>query len=189
VLHSQLQGIRRDSIYFQVTTYRGLIPSYLSYQLLLSPETLVWTRPCVFLFSLFFLLFYNYINFRETPRRPPPAPNTNLQHQPPLQRPSKLRPLFPARRLTLLPPSTIPKPGLTSPSPSPFPRSGHALPATSSKGDLFLFSANLQKMTFMHSPLSQTRPVVQTTGTPAVPRIGHACALVATVIIVWVRYK
>lgn len=59
--------------------------------------------------------------------------------------PTQQRPVYPwsARRLTLLPPIVLNKPGVappTAPSPSPFPRYGHALPATTTQnGDLFLF--------------------------------------------------
>ena len=153
----------------------------------------------LYVFSFVFLLFSD-CQSREAPRRPPPAPNTNLQQQQPQQQPAPQRPSKPpppypwsTHRLTLLPPSIIQKPGVappTSPSPSPFPRYGHALPATSSpKGDLFLFGGLVRESAkndfYILSTSTNSTSLVQTSGTPPVPRIGHACALVATVIIVW----
>lgn len=113
----------------------------------------------------------------------------------PQPRPSKPPPPFPwsTHRLSLLPPSTIPKPGVappSTPSPSPFPRYGHALPATSSpKGDLFLFGGLVRESAkndfYLLSTSTNSASQVITSGSPPVPRIGHASALVASVFIVW----
>ena len=150
----------------------------------------------LYIYFPFFVLFPHTISFREATRKPPSAPNTNPTPQQPVsQRPSKPPPPFPwsTNRLALLPPTTIPKPGVappTSPSPSPFPRYGHALPATSSpKGDLFLFGGLVRESAkndfYVLSTSTNSTSLVQTSGIPPVPRIGHACALVASVIIVW----
>ncbi|KAF5375186.1 hypothetical protein D9758_000458 [Tetrapyrgos nigripes] len=105
------------------------------------------------------------------------------------------RPSYPwsARRLVLLPPLVLNKPGVnpsTNPSPSPFPRYGHALPATAtSSGELYLFgglvreSARNDLYQFNVRELSAT--LVQTTGEIPSPRVGHASAVVSNVLIVW----
>ncbi|KII94183.1 hypothetical protein PLICRDRAFT_99563 [Plicaturopsis crispa FD-325 SS-3] len=98
-----------------------------------------------------------------------------------------------ARRLLLPPPVTLPKPGVvppTSPSPSPFPRYGHALPATAtSNGDLFLFGGLVRETArndlYLFSTRDLSATLIQTAGEMPSPRVGHACALVSSVLIVW----
>ena len=97
------------------------------------------------------------------------------------------------RRLLLPPPVIIPKPGVTpptTPSPPPFPRYAPSLPATTtSTGDLFLFGGLAQDQVrndlylFSTSALSAT--LLHTMGAIPSPRVGHASALVGSVLIVW----
>ncbi|TFY62846.1 hypothetical protein EVJ58_g3607 [Rhodofomes roseus] len=105
------------------------------------------------------------------------------------------RPAYPwsQRRLQLPPPVTIPKPGVappTNPSPSPFPRYGHALPATATAtGELFLFGGLVKETVRNDLYLLSTRDLsatlLQTAGEVPSPRVGHASALVGSVLIVW----
>lgn len=109
--------------------------------------------------------------------------------------PSQPRPAYPwsARRLMLPPPVTLPKPGVvppTSPSPSPFPRYGHALPATATQsGELFLFGGLVRETArndlFLFSTRDLSATLLQTGGEIPSPRVGHASALVSSVLIVW----
>jgi hypothetical protein len=90
-----------------------------------------------------------------------------------------------------LPPTLLSKNGPPSgPSPSPFPRYGHALPATATAaGELFLFgglvheSARNDLYVFSTRDLSAT--LLQTSGEVPTPRVGHAGALVSSVLLVW----
>jgi Galactose oxidase, central domain len=95
--------------------------------------------------------------------------------------------------LTLLPPAVLPKPGVvppSSPSPSPFPRYGHALPASpSAQGELYLFGGLVKDVPkndlyLIHTKDSSAQ-LIQTAGDPPSPRMGHGCALVSQVLIVW----
>ncbi|KAH7930536.1 hypothetical protein BV22DRAFT_1043119 [Leucogyrophana mollusca] len=105
------------------------------------------------------------------------------------------RPAHPwsARRLLLPPPATIPKPGVappTSPSPPPFPRYGHALPATATaNGDLYLFGGLVRETAcndlYVFSTRDLSATLVQTAGEIPSPRVGHASALAGSVLIVW----
>ena len=87
----------------------------------------------------------------------------------------------------------INKPGIappTSPSPSPFPRYGHALPATATpSGELYIFGGLVRETArndvYMFNTHNNSTSLVQTTGIPPSPRMGHASALVGSVIIVW----
>jgi hypothetical protein len=98
-----------------------------------------------------------------------------------------------ARRIALPPPLLLARPGTpsqTGPSPSPFPRYGHSLPLVASQtGELFLFGGLVRETvkndlyTFNVRDLSAT--LVQTTGEIPLPRVGHASALVSSVLIVW----
>lgn len=121
--------------------------------------------------------------------QPPPAqsqPNPPPQQQQP-------RPVYPwsARRLNLLPPTLLSKNTPPSgPSPSPFPRYGHALPACATPaGELFLFgglvhdSARNDLYVFSTRDLSAT--LLQTSGEVPSPRVGHAGALVSSVFLIW----
>ncbi|KAI0830545.1 hypothetical protein BC628DRAFT_1336597 [Trametes gibbosa] len=97
------------------------------------------------------------------------------------------------RRLQLPPPVTIPKPGVappTSPSPSPFPRYGHALPVNATtSGELFLFGGLVRETVrndlYLISVRDLSATLLQTTGEIPSPRVGHASALVGSVLIVW----
>ncbi|TFK36888.1 hypothetical protein BDQ12DRAFT_754358 [Crucibulum laeve] len=105
------------------------------------------------------------------------------------------RPAYPwsARRLTLQPPNILPKPGVvppTSPSPSPFPRYGHALPASATaSGDLYLFGGLVRESArndlYLFSTRDNAAALLQTAGEIPSPRVGHASALVSNVLIVW----
>ncbi|KAF9076091.1 hypothetical protein BDP27DRAFT_1284823 [Rhodocollybia butyracea] len=98
-----------------------------------------------------------------------------------------------ARRLVLPPPVVLNKPGVvppTNPSPPPFPRYGHALPATAtSAGELYLFGGLVREaarndLYLVHArELSAT--LIQTGGEIPSPRVGHASAIVSNVLIVW----
>ncbi|PPQ64520.1 hypothetical protein CVT26_002059 [Gymnopilus dilepis] len=123
-------------------------------------------------------------------------PSASQQQNPPQQQqPPRQPPSFPwsARRLNLLPPNVMSKPGVappTSPSPSPFPRYGHAMPATATQnGDLFLFGGLVRESARNDVYLLSTRDnsacLFQTSGQVPSPRMGHACALVGNVLIVW----
>ncbi|KAI0756785.1 hypothetical protein C8Q80DRAFT_1130480 [Daedaleopsis nitida] len=108
---------------------------------------------------------------------------------------SQQRPAYPwsQRRLQLPPPVTVPKPGVappSSPSPSPFPRYGHALPANATtSGELFLFGGLVRESVrndlYLISTRDLTATLLQTTGEVPSPRVGHASALVGSVLIVW----
>ncbi|KAG1867304.1 hypothetical protein DFJ58DRAFT_130942 [Suillus subalutaceus] len=118
------------------------------------------------------------------------------QQQPPIgtQQPQQ-RPSYPwsVQRLLLPPPLVIPKPDViapTSPSPLPFPRYGHALPATATvSGDLYLFGGLVREIAYNDLYLFSTRhlsaTLVQTSGDIPSPRVGHASAIVSSIIIVW----
>lgn len=117
------------------------------------------------------------------------------QQQQPQQQQQQQRTAFPwsQRRLNLPPPVTIPKPGApppTTPSPSPFPRYGHALPATATAtGEVFLFGGLVREKVVNDLYLFSTRDLsatlLQTAGEIPSPRVGHASALVGSVLIVW----
>lgn len=126
------------------------------------------------------------------------AQSGQQQQQPPQSgapREQRGPPSFPwaARRLVLLPPNVLNKPGVappTSPSPSPFPRYGHALPATATpNGDLYLFGGLVRETArndvYLFSTRDNSASLFQTTGQVPSPRMGHACALVGNVLIVW----
>ncbi|KAH9947722.1 hypothetical protein B0H21DRAFT_852629 [Amylocystis lapponica] len=113
-----------------------------------------------------------------------------MQQQPQqsLQAQQQQRPAYPwtQRRLILPPPVTIPKPGVvppTSPSPSPF----RATATTT--GELFLFGGLVRETVRNDLYLLSTRDLsatlLQTAGEVPSPRVGHASALVGSVLIVW----
>ncbi|KAE9404374.1 galactose oxidase [Gymnopus androsaceus JB14] len=100
-----------------------------------------------------------------------------------------------ARRLDL-PPSLLKdldKRGVvppTNPSPPPFPRYGHALPATASRdGELYLFGGMVRgaarnDLYLLHArELSAT--LLQTAGEIPSPRIRHTSAIINNALIVW----
>lgn len=123
---------------------------------------------------------------------PTPAPATQQQGS---QSQQGQRPAYPwsQRRLQLPAPVTIPKPGVAPPSgasPSPFPRYGHALPVNATtSGELFLFGGLVRETVRNDLYLVSTRDLsatlLQTTGEIPSPRVGHASALVGSVLIVW----
>ncbi|KAK7064380.1 cell polarity protein [Favolaschia claudopus] len=98
-----------------------------------------------------------------------------------------------AHRLLLPPPVILSKPGVvppTSPSPSPFPRYGHALPANpTANGDLYIFGGlvreNARNDLYLFSTRDHSATLLQTAGDGPSPRVGHASALVSNVLIVW----
>jgi len=124
----------------------------------------------------------------STAQQPPQS-----MQQPPPQ--GQQRPAYPwsARRLLLPPPILISKPGVaapSSPSPSPFPRYGHALPATATtSGELYLFGGLVRETArndlYLFSTRDLSATLVQTAGEIPSPRVGHASAIVSSVLIVW----
>ncbi|KAI0275149.1 hypothetical protein BC834DRAFT_965581 [Gloeopeniophorella convolvens] len=128
-------------------------------------------------------------------QQPPPQQQVPPQSQSQSPAPSQQqRAVYPwsARRLNLMPPTLLNKnaPSPPGPSPSPFPRYGHALPATATNaGELFLFgglvheSARNDLYVFSTRDLSAT--LLQTSGELPSPRVGHASALVSSVLLVW----
>ncbi|PPQ65782.1 hypothetical protein CVT24_011999 [Panaeolus cyanescens] len=120
-----------------------------------------------------------------------PQNTSNNPQQPPPSRPQGYP--WSAKRLNLLPPSIISKPGVappTTPSPSPFPRYGHALPTSPTpNGELYIFGGLVREMALNDVYVFNTRDnstaLFQTTGTTPSPRMGHSSALVGNVLIVW----
>ncbi|KAJ7071208.1 hypothetical protein C8F01DRAFT_1047057 [Mycena amicta] len=98
-----------------------------------------------------------------------------------------------SHRLVLPPPVVLNRPGVvpsTSPSLSPFPRYGHALPATpTANGDLYIFGGlvreSAQNDLYLFSSRDHSATLLQTSGDGPTPRVGHASALVSNVLIVW----
>ena len=133
----------------------------------------------------------------------PTIPSSNSiqsqQQQPPPQQQQQPPPRHPpaspwsARRLTLLPPSILNKPGVIPPttlSPPPFPRYGHALPANAgANGELYIFGGLVKESArndvYLFSTRDNTASLLQTTGSAPSPRMGHASALVGDALIVW----
>ncbi|KIK70799.1 hypothetical protein GYMLUDRAFT_66014 [Collybiopsis luxurians FD-317 M1] len=124
----------------------------------------------------------------------PPQSQLAQQQQQPSQsgRPAPSYP-WSARRLVLPPPVVLNKPGVvppTNPSPSPFPRYGHALPATATNsGELYLFGGLVREIPRNDLYLVHARELsatlIQTGGEVPSPRVGHASAIVSNVLIVW----
>jgi len=118
-----------------------------------------------------------------------------IQQPPPQQQQQQQRPSYPwsARRFTLPPPIVLNKPGMappTAPSPSPFPRYGHAVPATCTpSGDLYLFGGLVREAAkndlYLFNARESSFTLLQTGGEVPSPRVGHACAIVSNVLIVW----
>ena len=140
-------------------------------------------------------------------QQPPPQQVFQQQQQQPTQQPQPQqqqqqqpqRPAYPwsARRLHLQAPVLLPpKPGApappapSAPSPSPFPRYGHAIPATATAaGEIFLFGGLVREAAlndlYVFSTRDLSATLLQTTGETPAPRVGHACALVSSVLVVW----
>ncbi|KAI0285414.1 hypothetical protein BGY98DRAFT_945813 [Russula aff. rugulosa BPL654] len=122
----------------------------------------------------------NGLASQSTQQLPPQqqAPPAQSQSLPPAQQ-QQSRPVYPCK---IAPPS--------GPSPSPFPRYGHALPACATPaGELFLFgglvhdSARNDLYVFSTRDLSAT--LLQTSGEIPSPRVGHAGALFNSVFLIW----
>lgn len=122
-------------------------------------------------------------------------PSQSQQQPPQASQQPQQRPAYPwsARRLLLPPPLVIPKPGVpapNSPSPSPFPRYGHALPATATaSGELYLFGGLVRETArndlYLFSTRDLSATLVQTAGEIPSSRVGHASAIVSSVLIIW----
>ncbi|KAI6047790.1 hypothetical protein EDC04DRAFT_22546 [Pisolithus marmoratus] len=138
-------------------------------------------------------------NINPQPSQPQPHPlqqqgTPPAQQTQPAQQPQQ-RPAFPwsVRRLHLSQPVVLPKPGVAPPttlSPPPFPRYGHALPATATAtGELYLFGGLVREAArndlYLFSTRDLTATLVHTTGEIPSPRVGHASAIVSSVLIVW----
>lgn len=102
------------------------------------------------------------------------------------------RPAYPwaARRLAITPIASLSRSDPPTPSPSPFPRYGHSLPPiASASGELFLFGGLVREQvkndlySFSTRDLSAT--LIETKGEIPPARVGHASALVSSVLIVW----
>ncbi|KAG6911578.1 hypothetical protein DXG01_011881 [Tephrocybe rancida] len=138
----------------------------------------------------------------DAPSNAQPRPRGNSPNNPPSQpapapapASASQRPAYPwsARRLVLPPPVVLNKPGIvppTSPSPSPFLRYGHSLPATATAtGDLYLFGGLVREVArndlYLFSTRDNSATLLQTGGEVPSARVGHASALVSNVLIVW----
>ncbi|KAF5385427.1 hypothetical protein D9757_005444 [Collybiopsis confluens] len=109
-------------------------------------------------------------------------PNNEPKTLPALPPLSRSLPDLPRHILGVAPP--------TNPSPSPFPRYGHALPATAtSSGELYLFGGLVREIPRNDLYLVHARELsailIQTGGELPSPRVGHASAIVSNVLIVW----
>jgi len=98
--------------------------------------------------------------------------------------------LWSTRPLILSPPITLNNKPLTSPSPSPFPRYGPAVPAAATpSGDSFLFGGLVRETVRNDLYLFSTRDLsftlLQTAGERPSPRVGHASALTSSMLVVW----
>ncbi|KAH7106738.1 hypothetical protein BKA62DRAFT_214496 [Auriculariales sp. MPI-PUGE-AT-0066] len=90
-------------------------------------------------------------------------------------------------------PVVYPKPGVAAPtalSPMPFPRYGHSLPATANAaGELYIFGGLVRESVrddlYCISTKDLSVKLVTTIGEVPSPRVGHASALVSSVLIVW----
>jgi hypothetical protein len=94
-------------------------------------------------------------------------------------------------RLNLLPPAFLSKNvPYSGPSPSPFPRYGHALSAAAAAaGELFLFGGRVHNSLFNDLYAISTRDLsatlLQTRGEIPSPRVGHATVLISSVLLIW----
>lgn len=128
---------------------------------------------------------------------PPNGPSGIPQRLPEQQQQQQQRPRtsypWSARQLQLDPPLIVPRPGMslpTAPSPSPFPRYGHSLPPIcTASGELFIFGGlvkeNVKDDLYSFSTTNTSCSMVQTSGDVPSPRVGHASALVSSVLIIW----
>lgn len=130
-----------------------------------------------------------------SPQQQPPAQQSppSQAGQPGQQQHTQRAYPWSQRKLILPPPVILPKAGQaapTNPSPSPFPRYGHALPATATAtGELFLFGGlvrdNVRNDLYLFSTRDLSATMLQTAGEIPSPRVLHASALVGSVLIVW----
>ena len=117
-------------------------------------------------------------------------PRSELGNQRPVDRRSQPD-LWSAHHLNFLPPTFLSKNASSSgPSPSPFPRFGHALSTTATApGELILFggyvggSASNDLYVFLWWDLSTT--LLQISGEVPSPRYRHAGARLGTVLLIW----
>ncbi|KAG0692948.1 hypothetical protein DFH29DRAFT_1042649 [Suillus ampliporus] len=120
------------------------------------------------------------------------SPSITLQLPEPQQRPAYGYP-WSVQRLLRHPPISTPKPGVAAPplpSPSPFPRFGHALSATASaSGGLYIFGSLICETArnglYLFSPHHMSATLVQTYAEIPSPRVGHASAIFSNILIVW----
>jgi hypothetical protein len=129
----------------------------------------------------------------ESPATTPPQTfQPAVQQGAPQQKPQS----FPwtVRRLQLPPPEIFSKQvgvaAPTHPSPSPFPRSGLAMPTIpGSQGELYIFGGlvkdDLRNDLYRLNTRELSAKLVQTGGERPVKRVGHASAIVSSVLIVW----
>jgi hypothetical protein len=131
-----------------------------------------------------------------TPPGATAAPPPNASQSAAAQQPGQQKPqTFPwtVRRLQFPPPEMLPKPGVappSSPSPSPFPRYGHAMPTiATANGDLYLFGGLVRETVrndlYQFNSRELAAKYLQTGGEIPSPRVGHAAAIVSSVLIVW----
>src|SRR6266404_4056029 len=120
------------------------------------------------------------------------GPPTQSQLQPTTQQQQRAVYPWSARRLNLLPHTPLSKnpSAPTVPTPSPFPRYGHALPATATaSGELFLFGGLVHESPrndlYVFSTRDLSATLLQTSGEIPSPRVGHASALVSSVLLIW----
>ncbi|KAF8274017.1 hypothetical protein EI94DRAFT_1768885 [Lactarius quietus] len=128
----------------------------------------------------------------QQPSPPQQGSSAPPQSHPPTQQQQRAVYPWSARRLNLLPPTPLNKngPTPTGSSPSPFPRYGHALPATATAaGELILFGGLVHESArndlYMFSTRELSATLLQTSGEIPSPRVGHASALVSSVLLVW----
>jgi hypothetical protein len=132
-------------------------------------------------------------NGRFTKQLPPPPKSQSHSHQPPpppQQQQRQSVSLWSEHHLNLLPTVLSKDAPPCGPSPSPFPRYGHALSATATAaGELFLFGGFVQHSPsndlYVFSTRDLSATLLQTTGEAPSPRAGHAGARIGTVLLIW----
>jgi hypothetical protein len=125
----------------------------------------------------------------------PPAANPSqpVAAAQPGQQPRKQSFPWTTRRIQFTAPDILPKPGVappSSPSASPFPRYGHAMPTiATANGDIYIFGGlgkeQILNDLYQFNSRELTAKYVQTGGETPSPRVGHAAAIVSSVLIVW----
>jgi Kelch motif len=138
--------------------------------------------------------FADGLTSHSTQRLPPrqlPSPPESQSHTP--QQEQRAQPVYPwsTRHLNLLPPTRLIKDAHPSgPSPSPFPRHGHALsPTASAAGGLFLFGGIVHDSPcndlYAFSTKNFSVTLLQTRGEIPSPRVRHAGALSSSGLLIW----